>query len=369
MSLRREFVELAMQEGANRRALARRFEISPTTGYKWLGRYQAQGPDGLAERSRRPRHSPRRTSEALERAVVELRDEHAAWGGRKLRRRLQSLGHAIVPAASTITQIVRRSGRALGQVSAPSAPWHRFEAPAPNALWQMDFKGHFALGAGRCHPLTVLDDHSRFALGLRACANERAVTVEQELRGLFARYGLPERVLTDNGPPWGHSARGERYTTLTVWLMRLGIRVLHGRPHHPQTQGKDERFHRSLRAEVLAGRSFADLGHVQRHFDRWRTVYNTERPHEALQLACPVSRYQISARALPPTLPPIEYGPDDIVRRVQWNGEIYYAGREFRVGKAFHRLPVALRPGARDGQLDVVFCHQRIGRIRLDAPD
>jgi len=202
-----------------------------------------------------------------------------------------------------------------------------------------------------------------------ACANERAATVEQELRGLFARYGLPERVLTDNGPPWGHSARGEQYTTLTVWLMRLGIRVLHGRPHHPQTQGKDERFHRSLRAEVLAGRSFADLGQVQRHFDRWRTVYNTERPHEALQLACPVSHYQISARALPPTLPPIEYGPDDIVRRVQWNGEIYYAGREFHVGKAFHRLPVALRPRARDGQFDVVFCHQRIGRIRLDAPD
>ena len=120
MSLRREFVELALREGANRRELARRFEISPTTGYKWLVRYQAQGPAGLAERSRRPRHSPRRTSEALERAVVELRDEHSAWGGRKLRRRLQSLGHAVVPAASTITQIVRRSGRALGQLSAPS---------------------------------------------------------------------------------------------------------------------------------------------------------------------------------------------------------------------------------------------------------
>jgi len=368
MSLRREFVELALREGANRRALMRRYEISPTTGYKWLGRYVAQGIGGLEERSRRPRRSPRRTPAVLEQAVVELRDEHPAWGGRKLRRRLHTLGHRAVPAASTMTAIVRRHGRALGTGSAPSRPWQRFEACAPNVLWQMDFKGHFALRAGRCHALTVLDDHSRFALGLRACSDERAATVEQTLRALFLRYGLPERVLTDNGAPWGHSRHGERHTQLTVWLMRLGIRVLHGRPYHPQTQGKDERFHRTLVAEVLAGRTFRDLRHVQTHFDQWRTIYNTERPHEALQLDCPATRYQISPRSLPATLPPIEYGPADQVRRVQSNGEIHYGGREFHIGKAFYRLPVALRPRHRDGDFDVVFCHQRIGRIRLNAP-
>ena len=203
VSLRKEFVVLALRPGANRRELTRRFEISPTTGYKWLQRYGAAGEAGLQDRSRRPHRMPRRTDAALEAAVVALRDEHQAWGGRKLRRRLIVLGHQMVPAASTMSAIVRRSGRALGAFSAPSRPWRRFEAGAPNALWQMDFKGHFAVGSGRCHPLTVLDDHSRFALGLRACTDERGQTVEQALRAIFARYGLPERLLTDNGRPLG----------------------------------------------------------------------------------------------------------------------------------------------------------------------
>jgi transposase InsO family protein len=369
MSLRKEFVELALREGVNRRELMRRFEISPTTGYKLLTRYESEGDAGLANRSRRPQRSPRRTPAPIEADVVALRDAHPAWGGRTLRARLQALGYAAVPAASTITAIVRRHGRAVGTLQAPARPWRRFEAAHPNALWQMDFKGHFALGQGRCHPLTVLDDHSRFALALRACTDERTGTVERELQALFARYGLPERLLTDNGPPWGNAAGGERYTRLTVWLLRLGIRVVHGRPHHPQTQGKEERFHRTVAAEVLAGQQFRDCAHAQRHFDRWRIVYNTERPHQALAMHTPLSRYVPSARSLPATLPPIEYGPSDYIRRVQWDGEIHFAGRTFRIGKAFHRLPVAVRPTATDGQLEVFFCHQRIRRIRLDAPD
>jgi transposase InsO family protein len=369
MSLRKEFVELALREGVNRRALMRRFEISPTTGYKLLARYRAEGEAGLAERSRRPHHSPRRTPAALEERVVALRDAQSAWGGRTLQTRLQTLGYAGVPAPSTITAILRRHGRAVGERSAPSRPWRRFEAAHPNALWQMDFKGHFGLGSGRCHPLTVLDDHSRFALGLRACGDERAATVERELGALFARYGLPERMLTDNGPPWGNAAGRDRYTKLAVWLIRLGIRVLHGRPYHPQTQGKAERFHRTVAAEVLAGQQFRDCRDAQRHFDRWRDVYNTERPHRALAMQPPISRYAPSPRSLPPTLPPIEYAPDDDIRRVQWNGEIYLAGHRFRIGKAFHGYPVALRPTVIDGELEVFFCHQRVRRIRLDAPD
>jgi transposase InsO family protein len=265
---------------------------------------------------------------------------------------------------------LRRQGRPVGALGAAAArPWQRFEAQRPNELWQMDFKGHFALGHGRCHPLTVLDDHSRFALGLRACTNERARTVEEELQAVFARYGLPERLLTDNGPPWGNAAGGERHTRLTVWLIRLGIEVVHGRPHHPQTQGKAERFHRTLVAEVLRGQHFRDCQHAQRYFDRWREVYNSERPHQALALHPPLSRYAASPRSLPATLPRFEYGPDDQVRRVQWNGEIYFRGACFRIGKAFHGHEVALRPTPTDGELDIFFCHQRIRRIALATPD
>jgi transposase InsO family protein len=158
----------------------------------------------------------------------------------------------------------------------------RFERASPNELWQMDFKGHFAMvGGGRCHPLTVLDDHSRYSIGLRACENQQATTVMRELVTMFQQYGLPVQMLMDNGSPWGDSG-GQPWTIVTSWLIRLGIRVTHIRPHHPQTQGKDERFHRTLKAEVLRDRSHLDLPACQSDFDPWRDIYNRERPHEAL---------------------------------------------------------------------------------------
>src|SRR5262249_28011286 len=157
-------------------------------------------------------------------------------------------------------------------------PYQRFEHDAPNCLWQMDFKGHFATQTARCHPLTVLDDHSRFAVGLQACPDQRTETVKDRLTHIFRRYGLPQRMTRDNGSPWGSDA-DHRFTPLTVWLMRLDIRVSHSRPYHPQTQGKDERFHKTLGLELLRDRFFRDLAQAQRCFDDWRYVYNLQRPH------------------------------------------------------------------------------------------
>jgi transposase InsO family protein len=360
MSLRHEFVLLARQAGANRRALCRRFQISAKTGYKWLRRYERDGAAGLCDRSRRPRQSPRQTAAVVEAAVMAVRAAQPAWGGRKVRRRLKDLGRAAVPAASTITAIVRRHG-GIDPAAAPAhRPLQRFEQARPNALWQMDFKGHFPLTTGgRCHPLTVLDDHSRFALQLQACGNEQTATVQLALTHCFQRYGLPERLLMDNGPPWGSDA-AHPHTPLTAWLLRLGIGVTHGRPYHPQTQGKAERFHRTLALELLRTRPWRDLAHCQAAFDPWREVYNCQRPHAALELAVPASRYQPSARAFPHTLPPIEYAPDDVVRRVYDDGHISFHGRLLLVSKAFRGHPVGLRPTAVDGCFDVFFCHQRI---------
>lgn len=363
MSLRREFVMLARQEGANVRELCRRFGISPKTGYKWLGRYAAAGASALAERSRRPQASPRRTGQALERAILELRDRHPAWGARKLYRRLADLGWRALPAPSTVHAILVRAGRIAPAASLAHQPWQRFEHATANALWQMDFKGHFRLPGSRCHPLTVLDDHSRFSLCLQACPDEQGATVRERLSATFRRYGLPVALLIDNGAPWGGGARYP-YTPLVAWLIRLGIRVLHARPYHPQTLGKDERFHRTLKAEVLR-EGFADLAGVQRRFDRWRAIYNFERPHEALEMQTPASRYTASLRAYPEPLPAIEYAPGDVVRRVQQQGFIAYRGRHFRIGKAFTGCPVAVRPTLVDGRFDVFFCHQKIAHIDL----
>lgn len=365
MSLRLEFVTLAAADGANVRELCRRYGVSPKTAYKWIARHRAGGPAALGDRPRRPSASPGRTPGAVEAEVLRLRDEHPAWGGRKLRARLIALGRGGVPAASTITAILRRGGR-LAPGPAPAAAV-RFEHDAPNRLWQMDFKGHFATARGRCHPLTVLDDHSRFALGLEACGDERDQTVRARLAALFRRYGLPERVLCDNGPPWGTAGSGQRYSGLGVWLLRLGVGVAHGRPSHPQTQGKDERFHRTLKAEVIQGRTFEDLAGCQRRFDPWREVYNHERPHEALGMAVPASRYRPSPRPFPEAPPEWEYGPADAVRKVACDGTISFRGRPFAPGKAFRGERVAVRPTAEDGLFGIYFGAHEVARADLRA--
>jgi hypothetical protein len=258
-----------------------------------------------------------------------------------------------------VTAILRRHGVVLGGASGPATPFQCFERGRPNELWQMDFKGHVALSRGRCHPLTVLDDCSRFSLCLAACANEQGETVQGHLRQAFRRYGLPDWIITDNGAPWGERTETP-YTPLGVWLMRLGVGISHSRPYHPQTLGKEERFHRTLKAEVLGGPPFDSLAHCQRAFDRWRTVYNCQRPHQALDMDVPAVRYWPSKRPFPETMPPIEYGPDHHVRRVQKGGWISFKGGEYRLPKAFAGYPVAILPTTADGTWKIIFASRRI---------
>jgi transposase InsO family protein len=223
-------------------------------------------------------------------------------------------------------------------VSPPGSPhpWQRFEKPAPNQLWQMDFKGWVPLAnAARCHPLTVVDDHSRYALCLAACANEQGDTVRARLTAVFRHYGLPEAFFVDNGTPWGDPS-GERWTRFSVWLLKLGIAVIHSRPYHPQSRGKNERFHRSLDAEVFALRRLRDLADAQRAFDAWREVYNFERPHEALGQQVPASRYRPSPRPMPDRLPAAQYDTHDIVRTVPaTKAYVSFKGRLWKVPQAF----------------------------------
>src|SRR5580692_106623 len=263
---RREFVRLALQEGVNRRELCRRFGISAQIGYKWLDRFAAGGEAALADRSRRPHESPGRCAASTETLALAVRDAHPAWGARKIARCLARDGHA-VPAVSTVHEILRRHGRVVPPAGSPGQPYRRFEKEAPNLLWQMDFKGHMPLGDGASvHPLTVIDDHSRFALCLAACADEQGRTVKTHLETAFGRYGLPEAMFVDNGGPWGFTLE-EPWTQLGVWLLKLGVGVIHSRPYHPQSRGKNERFHRTLKAEVFAFARFKDLTAVQRAFD------------------------------------------------------------------------------------------------------
>ncbi len=365
MSERQEFLAFARQEGANITALCDRYGISRKTGYKWLAR-AAAGDGALADRSRRPRASPVRTPAAMEARILALRAEHPSWGGRKLHHRLVAQGVLGVPAPSTITAVLRRHG--LLAPEPPPRDFVRFEHPAPNDLWQMDFMGHRPLDAGRVHPWTLLDDHSRFALGLEACPDERQETVKPHLTTVFRRYGLPRILLSDNGSPWASAGRGG-LTALEAWLLRLGIDPWHGQPAHPQTQGKVERFHGTIAAEVFAHRHLVDLAAAQTQFDAFRTCDNLERPHEALASAAPASRYQPSLRPFPATVPPVEYGPGAVVRTVSAHGSIRWRGRRHFVSRGLVGEPVALRPTLEETVWEVVYVHRRVVTIDLDHPD
>ena len=189
--------------------------------------------------------------------------------------------------------------------------------------------------------------------------------MKERLQGAFRRYGLPRRVLCDNGPPWGATGQGE-YTPLSVWLIRLGISVSHGRPYHPQTQGKLERFHRTLKVELIGCRQMRDLAHCQQLFDPWRDLYNHKRPHEALELGTPASRYRASPRGFPESIPAFDYGEDANVRVVQKNGQITWHSRPFKIPRAFIGQRVVLRPTLLDGCFDVFFCHQHVASIDLN---
>ena len=248
----------------------------------------------------------------------------------------------------------------------PGQPYRRFEKEAPNLLWQMDFKGHLRLsGGGACHPLTVVDDHSRYALCLAACADERGETVRGRLEGTFRHYGLPAAFFVDNGSPWGDSS-GQRWTRLCVWLLKLGVEVIHSRPYHPQSRGKNERFHRTLKAEVFALRRFRDLAEVQRAFDAWRTIYNLERPHEALGQEVPASRYRPSSRSMPDRLPEVDYDEGEILRTVPTTKDyVSFKGRPWKVPRAFRGERVAIRPLATDGRYGIFFGAHRIASIDL----
>lgn len=366
MSSRLEFVRLAQSPDANFSSLCTAFGISRKTGYKWLQRFATDGLDGLEDRSRRPKNSPNRSDDDIETAVVALYLAYPCWGGRKLKALLPDGFPDIHP--TTIDAILARNGCELvPQRQSVKVALGRFEHEAPNLLWQMDFKGHFALtdaSAKRCHPLTVLDDHSRFNITLTACSTESGEQVKAALTEAFRKYGLPQRITCDNGPPWGTPKR-ESLSTLGAWMIRLGIRLGHSTPYHPQTQGKDERFHRTLKLELLGRGGFNSLEACQVGFDRWRDEYNLIRPHHALGQLPPVSRYSASGRPFPEVLPLIEYEPEDQVRKVRNSGRIKFGNDEHFVGEGLKSQPVAVRPTSEDGVVEVFYCAQKVRTLDL----
>lgn len=364
LSMKEEIIKKALGEQVPIAHLAKEYNISRPTIYKWIKRFNEHGIDGLVELSRRPHSAPNRTTGEHTELILNIRNEYQAWGGRKLRQRLINRGYQDIPSEITFNRILKKYGQIEPLESEKRRPFIRFEKDKPNELWQMDFKGHFKMGSSRCHPLTVLDDHSRFSITLKACSGETYDAVHNALKNAFHEYGLPDAMTMDNGSPWKGSPPWT-LSRLTVWLMRLGIRVSHSSVRHPQTQGKDERFHRTLKNEVLKFHQFRNLKQTQEIFDHWRTVYNYERPHEGIGLLCPSQRYIPSSRSYTGKLPDIEYLPEDIVRKVQINGNISYLDVEYFVGEHLRGEYVAIRPTSKESIISIYFVNTNIANISL----
>ncbi len=358
---RLEFVVAAISRERPISQLCREYGISRPTGYKWIDRYMAG--ERLGDRDHTALRQPNRTPPEVEELILSVRAQHPTWGGRKIVRYLQDQGHQQLPAASTATMILKRHGMISPEESEKHTPYIRFEREEPNRLWQMDFKGHFAMTNGeRCHPLTMLDDCTRTLLCLDAYDNERWNVVEKSLLWAFREHGLPDAILSDNGSPWSDNKQG--YTPYEIWMMQLGILPMHGRPLHPQTQGKDERFHRTLKEDVLKRRTIFDLEEAQRIFDAYRLEYNTERPHAAIGYDVPQKRYQVSKRRLPDTWGEPEYDTGLTLRRVNYKGYLSIQRHRYYLSESFAGKYLALfsKP---DDIVDICYGAYRIASIDL----
>ena len=325
MDQKTQFIADYLRECLSITELCELYGISRKTGYKWIERYLRLGPHGLEERSRKPGSSPTQTPEYIVRAIIEARQRHPAWGAKKL---LSILGkrhpHWPWPARSTVCDILSRHGlvpkpRTRRHIGHPGKPITLIAAP--NDVWTADFKGQFKTGDGLyCYPLTVADGFSRFLLGCQALSSTRVQEARPVFVRLFKDFGLPKRIRTDNGVPFATNTLA-RLSQLSAWWVRLGILPEFIEPGKPQQNGRHERMHRTLKAETT--RPPAKTRRAQQYkFDRFRQEFNCERPHEALDMQTPASRYVSSPRQLPNKPPPLEYPDRFEVRYVSANGGI-----------------------------------------------
>lgn len=359
--MREEFVKRVLSGEKTKTALCQEYGISRPTGDKWIQRYLDGEP--LTDQSRSPIHIANRTSDAMEEIVLSYRKRFPVFGAAKLRRIMCNEGVENAPCARTINNILNRHGMITREASLAATPNIRYCKSYPNEMWQGDYKGHFALGNSvRCHPLNIIDDFSRYNLCSEALQNETFEEMKPVMIRLFREYGMPFSFLCDNGNPWGTS-QSLGFTSFEVWMMSLGILVLHGRPIHPQTQGKEERYNGSFTRECLRQNTFEDMDDAQRKFNTYREMYNNVRPHHALKLEVPSSVYQKSERVYPEKIEPWEYGKEYEVRKIKDSGFFTFQNQGYFLSEAFRGQTVGIRESRLPGQFTIEFRNFKIARI------
>lgn len=331
MEERIKFVILAVQDSINFSNLCNDFGVSRPTGYRWVKRYHTTGSlSVLSEYSRCPHHVANKTSPENEQQVIELRQKHG-WGAKKLRVLL--LREGLDMKVATINRILKRNDLIHFKDSHRPA-LKRFERQRPNELWQMDFKGDYRLANGRCYPLSILDDHSRYGIGLYALSGQDTDTVYNCLVRTFESYGVPDAILTDHGIPWWGNSNNHGLTRLSVRLINQGIKLYFSGIRHPQTQGKVERFHRTLEHAVRHHGRPSTIAGWKELLDFFLDEYNHVRPHEALKMATPVERYQPSQKAYNPNPKEWEYPEGSVVEKLNTRGWLGKSRKRYFVSEA-----------------------------------
>lgn len=340
--------------------VCREFGVSRKTAFKWLARHQHYPDAPLGDRSRRPHSSPARTSDELETAVLAVRDQYG-WGPRKIVNYLRN-HNCPTPPVRTAAAILRRHNRVRTPQPSPEA-LQRFERPQCNELWQLDFKGFVWIQRQKIFPLSILDDHSRYLLAAEPCTDQTMATAWKILWNLFGDAGLPEALLCDNA--FGtHNPGIPTVSWFEAQLLRLGVRPIHGRAYHPQTQGKVERFHGTLVREVWPTVRRDSLEHFTADLQRWRSeVYNAVRPHEALGDQPPVTRWRPSRRPRPATPPKIEYPSSATLRKVASTGDITWHCARILIGRGLTGEWVQVEET--DQELILSYATHEIRRIAL----
>ena len=345
MEMRARFVDDWRSGCWSKAELCRFYEVTRKTGYKWLERFEQGGMAALADQCRAPRQHPNSVSEALEERIIGLRGQHPRWGARKIRALLEREGAGELAAVSTIGAILKRNGltvarRRKARAQANAAPLAM--AGGPNDCWSADFKGWFrTLDGVRCEPLTLSDVYSRYLLRCQAVRVADTLHAKPVMEAAFREYGLPERMRTDNGAPFGSNGESG-LTALSVWWIRLGIVPERIQPAHPEQNGRHERMHRTLKQETAAPPG-PNRRRQQERFDAFRREYNEQRPHEALGQTPPAEHYEPSPRAYPERLAAIEYPSEWQVRRVSWGGQIRWQSESVFVAHALEGQPVGLQ--------------------------
>ena len=356
--LRKEFV-LAAKSSNNFSSVCREFGITRKTGYKWIDRFD--NGESLENKSRKPNTTSNKTPIEIENKILDLRNENPGWGARTIKQVLENQGNKNIPCAKTINNVLNRYGCISSDESEKRQRYIRYQKEHCNDMWQTDFKGDFLMNDGnRCFPLDIIDDCSRYLIRIKPSTNTKNLVIPT-FEEAFNEFGMPDSILSDNGGQFAGFKQG--YTQFEKWLMCLNILPIHCRIKHPQTQGKIERFHRTLKDELLKHNIFSDISDADLKMQDWRDKYNNVRPHEALNMLTPSDVYTKSKKIYTGIIPDYEYSGIYPVLKVNCKGYISFDNQRLYFSETMCGEYIEFRPNLHGNSLFACFRNFKIAEF------